>query len=87
MELFSFADVGEPVCPEPLEEDQGVSKKSRFDKIWDRVIDIMYDTFDDFAEQTVDVDQPVIVEPLNMKTLVEYKGSFKSLLGATFVVC
>ena len=72
MELFSFADVGEPVCPEPLEEDQGAPTKSCFDRIWDRVIDIMYDTFDDFAEQTVDVDQPVIVEPLNMKTSVQF---------------
>ena len=69
-----------------MEEDQGVSKKSRFDKIWDRVIDIMYDTFDDFAEQTVDVDQPVIVEPLNMKTSVQFKTSLNSFLVCSLLI-
>ena len=62
------SDIGEPVSPEEIEEDQGTPTKSRFDKIWDRLIDAIYDVFDDFSEIPAEDRLPAEVEPLNMKT-------------------
>ena len=63
---YNITDVGEPVI-QPLEEEKTSPTKSRFDKLWDRIIEVIYDTFDDFTEAPRHDDQPENIEPLNMK--------------------
>ena len=61
-----ITDIGETVI-EPEEEKASSTKPRRFDRLWDRIIEMIYDTFDDFTVEPKQDDQPEIIEPLNMK--------------------
>ena len=61
--LIYNTDVGET-----LEEEKSSSSKPRkVDRLWDRVVEMIYDTFDDFTVEPRHDDQPEVIEPLNMK--------------------
>ena len=67
--LIYTTDVGESVIqPETLEEEKSSSAKPRkVDRLWDRIVEMIYDTFDDFTVEPRHDDQPEVIEPLNMK--------------------